>query len=1544
MTKRKLEGFEMIEIKNFLASARNRIATQIVQAVVVGAALCSGVNSTAASVTFAQAPLLTLKVAPGLVMLTMGRDLSLSKSAYNDLSDLDGDGLVDQHFKPGFRYEGYFAYDRCYSYASNVFTPAVLGTKVVVDANNSSKDYYKCATGQAQSAYWSGNFLNWVTMSRMDVLRKVLYGGKRSTDTSSATVLERTYVPQDSTIWGKDYASYANDGYYIQEFTPLAQPISTSVRHMFANVTLGTDNDTTYGYYPTTTLNPPLMRVYANRTGRLWDLVATDATILSTGRVGLPTADYVVRVTTCVSLSGQYEDWCSGYPVAAPTAYKPTGLLHKYGIAKTLAFGLLTGTYDNNYSGGVLRQNVDDFTQEVVASSGIFDTSVKGVIYHLNTLRPWGFATVIGGNAVVSQWDCDYLFTSARLNGNCMMWGNPLGEMMYEGLRYFSGAGTPTTAYTTGVATISRNISTASGSKTLISPEPSTRLNLQRPAWINPYATVTSGRKQLAAYPICARPMQMVIGDPRTSYDSDQLPGSSFTISTGFGPAFTGTGSTLGSLNVSTEADAIWTSEFGAGVTKKFFVGEGGGVADGNPSAKTVSSFKNIRGHGPDGTTDQGSFYGASVARYGKFTGLTNSARGASADTLRVDQISVALDSTTPQIKVPLNGKTISIVPLSKSVSGQSISNAKGGWQTTGAITGFFIDSQANTDTGNTNAAINSGRPYYKFRISYSDSGQGSDNETDAIVIYEIKATSTTNLTIGMQYVGGINTVEMHQGYVISGTDADGVYLDVGGASSSSIAGPPVATAVGYFLDTMPNKVPGSAELSGTGPNYTNISTRLPLTTIASPRNFKTGTGSNGEFVPHDMLWYAAKYGGATRDSTGGFNFKLDPTTGDPENYFLANNPSQLSTQMGQAFQKAAALSAATSSAVSGNGVRVGGGSYVYQAGYDTVRWGGDLSSFLVDANGGVASTTTWQATTSQPTPSLRNIVLGRGGTAQITINSNSYSSLSSTEKTAFKDTNTFQYLMGVRSSEQSNGGTLRNRSSIIGDVVNSDPLYINTTDFGYSDTAYASFKSNAPQLVGFGSNDGFYRLVSGTDGVEKLAFIPQAVLSKLTKLAVPAYDHDFYVDGPSTFGHAMLSGSWKAVMAGTLGAGGKSVFAINVTATSPASAPSVLWEYNNDNDLGYVINKPIVGQLENDTGVVIIGNGLNSTTDRAAIMVINAATGALIRTCMPTDATNASANGMGSIAFVSTNSNGKISYVYGADYKGNVWRFDPNSSSCGTTATKLFRAINGASVPQPITGELTIINAPTGKSGYMVLFGTGSYISAADATTTRTESLYGIWDDLGTGGVTRAKLVQQTINAATSSDLSGTRTTSTVATNNAWYEQTGNLKGWYLDLTCPIDSPNTTCVASERTVAKPTILNTSSGQRVFFLSIVPGSDPCAAGGYGWLTSLNPTTGGYIKGLETIDANSTRIDGVTPRGLFLVQRTKTTGNSTTDILYVSVNVSNNVVPAPRGQVSSGGLKITGDGSGTAVIGIGVSPAVVTINSFGTRRQVWRQIQ
>ena len=55
---------------------------------------------------------------PPMVMLTVERDQKLWKKAYNDYSDLDGDGKVDITFKPSIDYYGYFDPYKCYKYST----------------------------------------------------------------------------------------------------------------------------------------------------------------------------------------------------------------------------------------------------------------------------------------------------------------------------------------------------------------------------------------------------------------------------------------------------------------------------------------------------------------------------------------------------------------------------------------------------------------------------------------------------------------------------------------------------------------------------------------------------------------------------------------------------------------------------------------------------------------------------------------------------------------------------------------------------------------------------------------------------------------------------------------------------------------------------------------------------------------------------------------------------------------------------------------------------------------------------------------------------------------------------------------------------------------------------------------------------------------------------------------------------------------------------------------------------------------------------------
>jgi type IV pilus assembly protein PilY1 len=165
------------------------------------------------------------------------------------------------------------------------------------------------------------------------------------------------------------------------------------------------------------------------------------------------------------------------------------------------------------------------------------------------------------------------------------MWGNPVGEMMYETLRYFSGAGTPTSAFTYSDAN-----DNAAGLD----------LTLPKAAWNDPYDPSDGG------FDYCAKPFMLVLSDINPTFDSDQLPGTYFGTK-----AAETIGGASTPLDVESLSDTIFTSEESTGSR---FIGQQGTTYDGACTAKTVDGFGNIRGLCPEEPTKQGSYYSAAVA------------------------------------------------------------------------------------------------------------------------------------------------------------------------------------------------------------------------------------------------------------------------------------------------------------------------------------------------------------------------------------------------------------------------------------------------------------------------------------------------------------------------------------------------------------------------------------------------------------------------------------------------------------------------------------------------------------------------------------------------------------------------------------------------------------------------------------------------------------------------------------------------------------------------------------------------------------------
>jgi type IV pilus assembly protein PilY1 len=97
--------------------------------------------------------------------------------------------------------------------------------------------------------------------------------------------------------------------------------------------------------------------------------------------------------------------------------------------------------------------------------------------------------------------------------------------------------------------------------------------------------------------------------------------------------------------------------------------------------------------------------------------------------------------------------------------------------------------------------------------------------------------------------------------------------------------------------------------------------------------------------------------------------------------------------------------------------------------------------------------------------------------------------------------------------------------------------------------------------MIYVGGNDGMLHGFSGTDGTEKLAYVPKGVLPALGRLADTDYNdnHRYYVDGSAMSGDVDMgvgdpdtdpsyAPNWHTLLIGTLGAGGKGYFVLDVT------------------------------------------------------------------------------------------------------------------------------------------------------------------------------------------------------------------------------------------------------------------------------------------------------------------------------------------------------------------------------------------------------------
>ncbi|WP_323813026.1 pilus assembly protein [Cellvibrio sp. NN19] len=1364
-----------------------------------------------------QSPLFLVAQVKPVTMLNMSRDHQLYFKLYDDFSDItdsrptinntananygkEPDGAPDTTYVHGFDYYGYFDSYKCYTYntTSNQFNPAAFS------ANKYCND--------GTSVQWSGNFLNWASMTRMDAVRKMLYGGMRSTDTTSETVLERAYLPTDAHSFAKYYG-----GADLPQLTPFSADISADLQTTGITICNTSDPGTaTHSQSATSAVGArPLMRV-ARGNYSLWasneryqcrwgstlsgddgknennaaeSLIPAysdspiDAHKLGTGSAA---GEFVARVAVCVSNltamdAAHDNEKCFEYN--RTTAQKPRGLLQVHG--GTQNFALMTGSYGKNKSGGVLRKGASSISNEI-NSNGIFQVPSNGnsIIKTLDLLRIYGYRYSEGlyhndrhevntPGASVSdgcKWE-----TSSFANGQCTNWGNPQAEIYLESLRYLSGASSPQ----------------------FDSDDSSYIAGLNRVAtWTDPISTTTTGN-------YCAPINVLQFDASMTSFDADNLTNAPATI-----------GTISDATNIVGAAEGIHGNSY--------FVGDNGTNRNQLCTAKEVASLSSVLGACPDAPRLEGSYQIAGLAYKARSAGIA-------ANREKVMTYGVNLAASVPNVVVPVPGSTsgakVTILPACRNTTPSPAANC--------AIVDFKIVQQTFTNS------TNSGRLY----VNWEDTEHGGDYDQDMWGTIDYAVTSTGGVTVTTNVVASSTPNNMGFGYTISGTDNDGFHVQSG--------------IGGYTGGDCSNCNEGDA---------------------AAAKTFTVGSSTGSLLQP--PLYYAAKWGGYKEDTLTTAEIAAITEVGS---YFKATDPRKLEQELDNFFSDFGA--SGSSATVASNSTRLEDETKVYQAIFNSDDWSGAMRAYPLNTNGTINTTRASWDTDQTLTGASGRRIYTLGDSTVVNLNSAGWAGSTaaalksalqlSSESTTDNAQKRFNWLMGTDQTG------LRQRSKPLGDIVNSDPAYAgpgsqryNLLPASYGAATYEDYvqaKASRTKAIFVGANDGMMHAFNADTGAELFAYIPRGVYAKLASLTDIDYQHKYTVDGPLYVEDAYIDSNgdgtkeWRTLVGGTLGAGGRGAYLLDVTDTLARGAtPRVIFDIHAgdtsltySNDLGYSNGKMLIAPAAGDRWVAVLSNGTESNSGTAKLIVIDVQTPSSYKSIATSTATG---NGLSGTALL-PNSQGISTYAYAGDLKGTMWKFNLDNASIDRWGLSypdgLITVKDSAGAAQPITGTPTLGRnalkmAGTGSNrapSVMVYFGTGKYSETTDISSTAVQSIYAIADAGNAISLTNRNttLLQKSITAETN----GVRTVSPDATPVAteipvvdW----SRYSGWYLDLKFGTAA---SAAKGERVIVKPLLLF----DRLIVNTFIPSPNQCDYGGSGWLMQLTGVGDKFI-GLNVLLNNA----------------------------------------------------------------------------------------
>tara|TARA_B100000745_G_scaffold79055_1_gene48533 strand:- start:1041 stop:4418 length:3378 start_codon:yes stop_codon:yes gene_type:complete len=667
---------------------------------------------------------------------------------------------------------------------------------------------------------------------------------------------------------------------------------------------------------------------------------------------------------------------------------------------------------------------------------------------------------------------------------------------------------------------------------------------------------------------------------------------------------------------------------------------------------------------------------------------------------------------------------------------------------------------------------------------------------------------------------------------------------------------------------------------------------------------FGVGLGVTGTIDPEDAFNAIGSGADITWPFPGGNQGKIDDLLHAAVNsrggFFSAKDPESFASDMAEILINIVERTSSASN-VSANSTTLSTDSRVFQASFTSGEWFGELNAYAI-SDSGLGTTPEWRASEHIPNHSARKIYTWKEATPSSGLTFK-WSELTSTQQGSLGSESVVNYLRGDKSQELQNGGGYRNRTKLLGDIVNSSPYFVADTD-----TLYVA------------SNDGMMHAVDADTGQELFAYVPAALnWSHLKELSDPLYPHYYLVDGEIAVSDRSVTTN-KNILVGALGRGGKALYALDVTDPDNFNAADVAWEFT-DSSLGHVLGKPFIAKLNNGDVGVIVGNGYNSDTHRAELFIIDINDGSLIKKIDTKVGLDTDTNGLGSPKGWDEDSDGTLDYVYAGDLHGNVWKFDLTATSenswksafkSGPDPQPFFSARNGANERQPITGGISIgINSIQSDPNFgkrFVFFGTGKYLEASDPADTQIQSWYGLIDDDdvvdGRTDLVERSIVAQGLHAGVPVRAFG----------KASANDMDSKDGWYLDLIPP--SPDVP--EGERIVSSSKVL----GHILIASSIIPSDDTCDAGGNGYINAINAYTGGSLDAAFFDVNNDNAFDGGDDF---------TSGGEQ----YVVGSIDPNVGMPTEPLIISTKMPVTGSGGNTKEFGVN--------NPLEVGRISWREV-